>query len=58
VFATPGVAVIGKALRQVFKQIECLFDFAQDDGAAVGTHATTVETGGDLTVEKAGIFKY
>ena len=58
VFATPGVAVVGEALRQALKQIECLFDFAQDDRAAVGTHATAVETGGDLMVEKAGKFKF
>jgi len=58
VFAVPGVAVIGKALRQALKQIECLFDFAQDDRAAGGTHAVSVETGGDPTVEKVANFKF
>ena len=51
VFATLGVAVIGKAPRQAVKQIECLFNFAQNDG-------TAVEKFSDLTVEKAGKFKF
>ena len=45
--AVPGIVEIDQAPPQALKQIECLFDFAQDDGAAV-------ETSGDLTVQKAG----
>ena len=55
---TPGVAVIGKTWRQAVKHIYCLFDFTQDDRAAVGTHAIALETSGAPMVEKACKFKF